>query len=231
MKLANLKKEWLQLVILAVPFCAAVLLWDRLPGWVPTHWNARGEVDGMTRKAFGTLLVPVINVAMGLLIALLPLIDPKLRKLDPEMRASLWRTVRIMRLVFTGFLSFVSLAMLAAALKLFKDGATFSYAINIGMAVLFILLGNFMTKLRPNYFIGIRTPWTLESKEVWAKTHRVGGRLMMIMGFVMLGLCLIMPLERYVFWVLLPMLGGFSIFCILYSYLIYKKQGVVRQAS
>lgn len=231
MKLADLKKEWLQLVILAVPFCAVALLWDRLPGWVPIHWNAHGEVDGIARKAFGTLLLPMVNIGIALLVGLLPLIDPKLRKHDPETRASLWRTVRIFRLAITAFMSFVSLAMLAATLKLFKDGANFTYAIYIGMGFLFVVLGNFMTKLRPNYFVGIRTPWTLESKEVWAQTHRVGGRLMMVEGFLMIGLCFIVPLERYAFWVVLPLTLGFALFSILYSYVLYKKLGVVRHAS
>jgi uncharacterized membrane protein len=231
MKVADLKKEWLQVVILAVPFCAVALLWDKLPGWVPIHWNARGEVDGIARKAFGTLLVPLINVGLACFMSLLPLIDPKLRKHDPEMRASLWRTVRIFRLAITAFMSFASLAMLAATLKLFKNGANFTYAIYIGMGFLFVVMGNSMTKLRPNYFVGIRTPWTLESKEVWARTHRVGGRFMMIAGLLMIGLCFVVPLELYVFCVVLPFILGFALFSILYSYMLYKKLGGVRHAS
>src|SRR4051812_48820884 len=70
-----------------------------------------------------------------------------------------------------------------------KEGAQFSRIIYASVALLFILLGNFMTKLRPNYFIGIRTPWTLESKEVWIKTHRVVSRVMVLGGILMLTLC------------------------------------------
>ena len=136
-----------------------------------------------------------------------------------------------MRLAMTGFLSFTSLAMLAVALGFFKNGAQFSYAIYASVAGLFILLGNLMTKLRPNYFIGIRTPWTLESREVWTKTHRVGGRLMVLGGCLMLLLCFIVPLEQYAYWVVLPVAILLSSFSLLYSYLIYKKQGPDQKVS
>ncbi len=230
MNLKNLRNEWLQLLILAVPFCAVALLWDKLPYWVPVHWNIHGKVDGYERKAFGTLIVPVINVITALVVGLLPLIDPKLQKNGAEVRASLWRTVKIVRLGITGFLSLTSLAMLAAAMGWFS-GAQFSYGICAGVAVLFILLGNLMTKLRPNYFIGIRTPWTLESKEVWTKTHRTGGRMMVLGGCVMLVLCFVVPLEQYAYWVVLPVVGALSIFSILYSYLLYKKQRLAPSIS
>lgn len=224
MKLSALKNEWLQMLILIIPFCAVALLWDKLPDWVPTHWNARGEVDDYTRKRFGTMLVPVINVVIAFFVGVLPWIDPKLKKYDAEIRTSLWRTVKVCRLSITGFLSFISLAMLAAALGLFKSGDQFNSVVLAGAGLLFIVLGNVMTKLRPNYFIGIRTPWTLESKEVWTKTHRAGGRLMVATGILMLALFPVVSLERYIYWVVLPAVLGSSLFSILYSYVIYRKE-------
>ncbi|MDB6029568.1 MAG: hypothetical protein JWM68_5791 [Verrucomicrobiales bacterium] len=225
MKAVNLKKEWLQLLILAVPFCAVALLWDRIPGWVPIHWNARGQVDGMEKKTFGMLLLPCINVLAALLMGLLPLIDPKLRKLEGDMRASLWRTVRTLRLGITLFVAVTSCAMLAAALGMFKDNSQFTHIMNIGVAMLFVVLGNLMTKLRPNYLIGIRTPWTLESKEVWARTHRVGGGLFVAGGLLMIVLSFVVPLALYIYCVLLPITIGVALFTTVYSYLIYKRQG------
>ncbi len=224
MKAADLKKEWLQILILALPFCAVALLWDRIPGWVPTHWNARGEVDGMARKAYGVLALPCVNVGLAFLMTVLPLIDPKMRKQEGDTRNSLWRTVRIIRLGTTTFMAFMSVAALAAALNMFKDGAQFSRLLNFGVAFLFILLGNFMSKIRPNYFLGIRTPWTLESKEVWTKTHRMGGRLFVVAGFIMVVASLTVPLEQYVYCVLLPLIVGVSLFTTGYSYVIYKKE-------
>ncbi|MBA4147517.1 MAG: SdpI family protein [Verrucomicrobia bacterium] len=224
MNLKSLKNEWLQILILAVPFCAVALLWDKLPDWMPIHWNARGEVDDYARKGFGAFLLPVTNVLITILMGLIPLIDPKLHKIDPDMRASLWRTVKFIRLLVSSFFLLVSLAVIGAALGLFGSGQQFSYTIYAGIGVLFIVFGNLMTKLRPNYFLGIRTPWTLESKEVWMKTHRMGGRLMVLGGFVMLALFLVVPLEQFVYWVLLPISGLLALVPMLYSYLLFRKQ-------
>jgi uncharacterized membrane protein len=202
-----------------------------LPDWVPIHWNAHGKVDGYARKTFGTLLLPLTNIGIALLMALLPLLDPKFRKHGHETKASVWRTMKIIRIVITGFLAMTSLAVLAVSLKLFKNGAQFSYLMNAGIAVLFVVLGNAMPKLRPNYFVGIRTPWTLASKEVWMKTHRVGGALMMLVGFLMLLLCVVVPLKYYAFWVELPAIGLLTLFLLFYSYLLSKKQASAESVS
>lgn len=191
---------------------------------MPIHWNAQGEVDDYARKGFGAFFVPVTTAVVAMFLALVPLIDPKLRNYDAEMRASLWRTVKMVRLFTTGFLSVMSLAVFGAALGLFGRDANFSYAIYVGIAVLFIVLGNLMTKLRPNYFVGIRTPWTIESKEVWMKTHRLGGRLMVLGGFVMLVFCFVVPLEQFVYFVLLPVSGVMAVVPMLYSFVVYKRQ-------
>jgi uncharacterized membrane protein len=218
-----LKKAWLQLVILAVPFSAVALLWDKLPDKMPIHWNARGQVDGYESKVFGAFFVPVLNLAMAALLAVLPLIDPKLQSRTEEVKNNLWRIARILRLALTGFLSFTSLAMLAASTGLFKDGVQFSYAVYTGVSFLFIIMGNFLTKLRPNYFMGIRTPWTLSSDEVWTKTHRLGGPLMVTGGFLMLVLLLAVPLEKYAYFVVLPVALGLTTITSTYSYLLHRK--------
>lgn len=88
-----------------------------------------------------------------------------------------------------------------------------------------------MPKLRPNFFVSIRTPWTLVSKEVWMKTHRIGGRCMIIAGFLMLLLCVVVPLKYYTFWVELPIIGLLAVFSILYSYLLSKKEQAVPPVS
>src|SRR4051812_35322618 len=89
-----LKNEWPQLLVLAVPFCAAALFWNKLPDRMPIHWDAQWRVNGYAGKAFATLFLPCLNVGMAALIGLLPLIDPKLKQYDEATRASLWRTTR-----------------------------------------------------------------------------------------------------------------------------------------
>ncbi|HEY1173959.1 MAG TPA: SdpI family protein [Verrucomicrobiae bacterium] len=219
-----LKKEWLQLFILAVPFCAAALLWDKLPEKVPSHWNAAGQIDAYSGKTFGILLLPITNAAVALLMAVVPFIDPKLKQQSTEAQASSRQTIRTIRLALTSFFSCFSLLILAVAFGWFRNGTAFAHYIYIGLGMLFIVLGNFMTKLKPNRFVGIRTPWTLASPEVWAKTHRLGGPVMVASGFIMLVMLLVVPFEKYAFYVVLPIVLGMASITSVYSYILYRKE-------
>src|SRR5256885_2108339 len=89
----NRISTWFQLFLLALPFVVIAAVWNNLPERIPIHWNARGQVDGYGDKTFSTLIVPCTNIFLALLLSLLPRIDPKLGKLEPETRASLWHTV------------------------------------------------------------------------------------------------------------------------------------------
>ncbi|HVY72096.1 MAG TPA: SdpI family protein, partial [Verrucomicrobiae bacterium] len=198
----------MQVLVLLVPFCAVALLWDKLPERVPIHWDAQGEVNGYAGKAFGSLLVPLINIGVATLLLVITSLDPRLRQHSEEVKNSLLRTILIVRLVITGFLSVVSLAMLASATGAFKSGGQFGAVMHGAVALLFVVLGNYMTKLRPNHHVGIRTPWTLASEEVWRKTHRVGGPLMVISGLLMLALLPVVPLGKYPFLVMMPVVFG-----------------------
>ena len=155
MPMKLLKKEWLQLLILITPFCAAALLWDKLPERFPVHWNAHGEVDGYGGKTFGVIFPAVLNLGLALLLGLLPRIDPKCRNYDDETKISVARIFKIGRLVLTTFLTCAILGICANALHRQFDMTRFAVS---ALALMFIVLGNFMGKLRPNYFMGFRTP-------------------------------------------------------------------------
>src|ERR1035437_7463042 len=141
-----LKKEWLQLLILAAPFCAAALLWDKLPDRLPIHWNFRGEIDGYAGKNFGVFVMPIINVALVVLIIFLPRLDPKRRNYDAEINASIAGVFRICRLAISLFLSALTLAAFAVALHFHLDIVRFVVG---GLAVIIAVMGNSMGKLRP----------------------------------------------------------------------------------
>jgi len=216
-----LKNEWPQLLILVLPFCAVALLWDKLPAQIPIHWNARGEVDNYSGKVFGTLFMPVINIFLALLLALVPRIDPKFRKYDAEAGVSVARIFKIIRLAITGFNACIALAVLAFGLHYHFDMTRFVVGL---MAVLFIILGNLMNKLRPNYFVGIRTPWTLESRTVWQKTHRLGGQVMFAGGIAMLLLAFVLPVEQLMWWGVLPITILITLVSVGYSYFCYRAE-------
>ena len=216
-----LKSEWLQLLILAAPFCAVALLWDKLPAQVPIHWNARGQIDGYAGKAFGTLFLPLVNVGLAALLGCLAFLDPKIGKSGPELKSNSIRVLKILRLFITSFMSCIAFAILAFALHYRFDMNRF---IGVGMGLLFAFLGNFMGKLRPNYFAGIRTPWTLESPTVWAKTHQFGGRVMVAGGICMIIATFVLPPQLYVYWFLIPFTVLIGIVPLVYSYFCYRQE-------
>ena len=216
-----LKNEWLQLLILAVPFCAAALLWDKLPDRFPVHWNARGEVNGYAGKSFGIIMPAVLNLGLALLLAALPRLDPKMNRHDAETKISVGRIFKLMRLVLTGFLSAVILAICANALQHHFDMNRFILG---AVGLLFLVLGNFMGKLRPNYIMGIRTPWTLESRTVWLKTHRLAGFLMVAGGVILLVMAFLMPGQSGILFGVLPVSLLVALIPSAYSYFIYRDE-------
>jgi uncharacterized membrane protein len=211
-----LKKEWLQILILAVPFCAVALLWDKLPGQMPMQWDGNSHPVYYGPKALAALLEPCINLVVAALFMVLPRIDPRFAGYDAETKASLWRTFSIMRRTTTLFLSIVAVSMLLVTLH---PAFPFTPILVVGGAVLLMTFGNLFTKLRPNWFFGIRTPWTLESRDVWVKTHRLSGRLMIVGGFCFLTL-LVPPVKPYTVWVILAITALMAIVPVVYSYIV-----------
>ena len=216
-----LKNEWLQVLILAAPFCAVALLWDKIPAQIPIHWNIHGQIDGHSGKIFGTLFMPVLNIFIAALLAVVPFLDPKIKKYDEETKANSIRVIKNLRLVVTLFNACFAFAILAFALHYRFDMNRFAFG---ALGLLFILMGNFMGKLRPNYFAGIRTPWTLESKIVWLKTHRLGGRVMVAGGICMLFASFLLPAQGSFLLFVLPFTLVIVLIPTIYSYVCYRAE-------
>ena len=213
------KREWLQILILTAPFCVVALLWNKLPDPMPNHSGINGQVDGYASKPVATLLLPCINLVVAVLILILPRFDPKFARYDEETKASLRRTFGSMRLAITLFLSLMALVVVVMP---FYPAIRIPTVIGLGTGLLLMVFGNLMTKLRPNWFFGIRTRWTLESREVWTKTHRLGGRLMMTGGACILIFGLLLPMKLFVLCVVLPAAAVMSIVPIVYSCIIWN---------
>lgn len=214
-----LKREWLQLTVLAAPFCAAVLLWDRLPDRIPIHWNVYWQLDAYAGKLLGTLLLPAMNVGLFLLGLVLPPLDPRLRAYDEETRDSTLRALRAYLLAGTSFLCCFQLAILASALSM---SVNFFLVVQVGAALVFLVGGNLLTKLRPNHLIGIRVSWTLNSREVWMKTHRFSGRLLVAAAFGLIILAFVAPPKFYLLAVFTPVLLLWAIVSTIYAYRLSK---------
>jgi uncharacterized membrane protein len=206
------RTELPQLVIIAAMFAVAAWAWPQVPDRLPVHWNIRGEVDGWGNKFTGLLLLPITVLGVYALMLVVPFFDPGRRNYQNFSRA-----YAAIRITFVLFMTLLFGLTIRAAF-----GHTFNMSTIIWPAcgLLFIVLGNFMSKIRPNWFCGVRTPWTLSSKLSWDKTHRLAGWLFMFMG----ALFFIMLLTPNM-WALLTVLvidGLCLVWIVVYSYLVYR---------
>jgi uncharacterized membrane protein len=219
MKLKDmLKNEWLQLVLLAVPFLVLVPLWDKFPPRVAIHWGLNGQPNGWADKEWGLILLPLINIGVVLLFSFRVLFDRRMKSYGPETQASLGRVLKILRLAISIFMTAMVLLIDAVALGWKLDVLRL---VTLGTLALFAVLGNYLPKLRPNRFVGIRTPWTLKSPEVWIRTHRLFGSIMLIGSLALMPPCLFLPSM----WALLLLIGFilFTIFgSMIYSYVCHR---------
>ena len=180
------RKKIIALVIVVASFILAALVYPLMPSKVASHWNAQGEVDGYMSKSWGLFLMPAFSLAIFLLFLILPKIDP-LKKNYQKFKAHYEGFI----LVIIGFFFYLYIITL-------MWNANMKFSINQmlvpAFAILFYYSGVLMEKAKRNWFVGIRTPWTLSSKAVWDKTHRIGGQLFKLSAVVvLLGLLSISP--------------------------------------
>lgn len=204
----------LSIVLIVIASIISTAVYNQLPQRVASHWNTANQVDGYMSRFWGAFLMPVVTVGMLALFLLLPHIDP------------LKANVEKFRAAFNGFIAWMVAFMLyvhglTLAWNLGFDQFDMGAALLPALGLIFIFSGVMMRQAKRNYFIGIRTPWTLSSDQVWDETHRVGGTLFIASGLLAL-LGAFFPL--YAFWLLLAPLLGSAIFLVVYSYVLYQRE-------
>ncbi|WP_421773527.1 SdpI family protein [Gracilimonas sp.] len=208
-----LRKEWPVIVLLMAPFIASLLLSEQVPETVPTHFNLQGEADDYGPKWIILYLLPAIGVILYVALLFLPRIDPKKRIEEAQ------KPIAAIRLITSLFM--VGLYAMMMLVVTGSDVSINSYVF-IAVGVLFVGLGNYINTVKPNYFIGIRTPWTLENPTVWKKTHRLGSKIWMAGGVVIIlsDLLFSESVNAIVFG---ATFGFMVVIPLLYSYFEFKK--------
>jgi uncharacterized membrane protein len=211
----TLKNDWLIWTIITVPFIFVAMFWSQFPDQIPTHFSFDGRPDDYKGKVFGLLFLPSINVAVYFFYLSLPLIDPARKN-----HGLFQDKFKIMRTIIHAFLVYMFFIT-----ALFSLGYPFNMRLLIfyGILVLFLVLGNYMGTIRPNYFIGIRTPWTRASEQVWMKTHRITAIVwvsaslltMILLAFVSETIAPVIFITYLVLITLIP---------VVYSFVEFKKQ-------
>jgi len=208
----NIKKELPIILIIIMMFAASIYFYPQLPDKIPTHWNFKGEIDGYSGKLSGAFLMPVMNTIMYGLFIFMPAIDPK--KENYKLFESTYIYFRYLFHIF--FLGIHGL-IIAAALGYNVDTGRL---VTLAVSLLLMLMGNVMGRLKHNYFVGIKTPWTLADEEVWRKTHRLGAILWTAGGLMGVIMSL---LRQSMGWVFIAVIAVMTFIPIVYSYVIYSK--------
>lgn len=169
-------RKWIPLLIVAAAFIGSAAVFSSLPERTPTHWNLKGEIDGWSGRAWGAWMIPVMITLLWALMRWLPSIDP--RGSNYVKFGGAFEVIMVSVMLF----------MLAVHAIVLRAALGFPVAVDrvmpFGVGVLLVVIGNLLPRARSNWFVGIRTPWTLSSDRVWEKTHRFGGRLFVIGGIV-----------------------------------------------
>lgn len=207
-----MKKELLPVALIAFVIIFSILVYPSLPELIPSHWNSQGEIDSYSGKDFTVFFFPGLMLGIYLLMLIIPRFDPLKKNYPSFAPAYYW--VRVAFIVFF------------AALYLFTIWTALGGSLNINyfmipaMSLLFIVMGIFLPRIKKNYFVGIKTPWTLASEETWDKTHALGGKLFILTGAAgLLGLLF----EGKAMWIMISLVIAAVIIAFVYSYIIYKK--------
>ena len=195
-------------IVMLIPVIIGLLLWNRLPEQIPSHWDINGNVDGWSSKGFAVFAFPAILLALHWICVIASTTDPKHKNYHPKMITLVLWICPVLGLV-------LSTLMYTAALG-------YPLRIEIIMPLLvglmFLIVGNLLPKCPQTYTMGIKLPWTLASEENWNKTHRFGGKVWVGGGILTMATAFL-----GIFWLLIGVLVVMVVAPTLYSYLYYRK--------
>ncbi len=214
MKTKYTSTEIMMIGTMIIPFIYLGLIWNQLPATISTHYKLNGTPDGWMLKETVALASGVFSIVIYLVLRFLPNIDPK-----GQLQSSNYERLRFV--ITVAFAAIVGWMWYMAS---HQNNNQKSVAIVLALVGLLLAgMGNYMTTVKPNWFIGIRTPWTLQSEVVWRKTHRMGGRLMVAGGLVSAVLALVVPMP-YTIGVVVSVILTVSIVPIVYSYVYFRQE-------
>ncbi len=209
------KNKWTLIIasiVILLPAVAGIILWDKLPDVMTTHWGGDGVADGFSGKAFAVFGLPLILLVLFWVCVLASSKDPNAEDHNNKMmKVVLW-----LMPVLSVVVSFITYAI-ALDVNINIPAVFF-----ILMSVMFLVIGNYLPKCRRSRTMGIKLPWTLSNDENWNTTHRFGGKVWMLCGLAMLA-CMFLPLKAAIYTMVAILLTAILL-PMLYSWLYYRKQ-------
>lgn len=209
-----------QALIALIPLVYLYSVWNELPEQVPLHYNYKMEVDrfgSKTEALWLNIFLYAITVGVSAITLFLDKIDPKKRYSETTSVKISWALIVFMTLL-SSFIIYTDVK--------YTQGNSNSFpakGIEILLVLFFTVLGNFMNNIKPNYFVGVRTPWTLNDEDIWKKTHHLTSKIWFFGGLIMLALILLLP-QNYSVFVMLIGLIPLAVVPIAYSYYLFRQK-------
>ncbi len=203
--------DMVSLMVIVLTVIVTLALYPDLPDPMPTHWNAAGQVDAYMSRPWGVAILPAAATFVFLVMKGIVLISPKVHKTE-----ELSRITGLFQVLLVGFMCAIAVLVLLESLG---HHTRLNQVILGGIGLLLLVMGKNLDKLRKNFFIGIRTPWTLRNEEVWDRTHRFGGKLFMLAGLMLFVNAFITIDFR---WSLLAVVALLLV-PVFYSYILYRQ--------
>ena len=199
-------------IVTMIPAVIGAVLWDRLPDVMATHFGFNNQPDGFGGKAFVVFAMPLIMLALLWAGAFITAHDPRKQNISRKMFSLVLWTVPVVSLIMAAVLYPYNLG--------YRMDMTFIMGIFLGL--MFVIIGNYMPKARPNYTIGIRVPWTLSDEDNWNRTHRLAGFIWVAGGVLIIILTLMGVMRESI--VMLPIIAGMAAVPVIYSFVIYLRK-------
>ena len=207
-------RKWISVLIVVAAFTISAVVYPRLPATIPTHWDFSGRPNGWSSRFWGAWLIPIFLLGMWALVRILPRIDPR--------GSNYAKFGGAFEAIIDAIMLFLLALHIVALRSALGHPMQMQRILPIAVGVLLVVIGNLLPRARPNWFVGIRTPWTLSSDRVWEKTHRFGGRVFVAGGLVITIASLLWVSGAHIVLVAVMTLVAFSV--VIYSYLEWKRE-------
>ena len=206
--------KWLSVALVLASWSFSAAVYHRLPERIPTHWDMDGQIDRWDSRLVGAFIVPVLMLLLWTVARKPPAIGDR-----GESFTHFAKTYELMTTSMLAFLALVHAAMVGGALGW---DVSVPRVLPLGIGALFVIMGNVLPRVRRNWIIGIRTPWTLSNDRVWSRTHRAGGAVLTISG-VVIALAFFLDGIR-AFGLMIGVVLAAAIGTIGYSYLVWREE-------
>lgn len=199
-------------IIILLPVLAGIILWNKLPEQIPTHFNAAGEVDVYGSKAFAVFGLPLMLVAFQWLCAVGSLkMDPKAKNLEGKVFSLVLWIIPVLSIVMNALVYCTALGM----------NMNVQIIVPLLMGLLMVIIGNWLPKCKPTWTLGIKLPWTLADEDNWNRTHRFAGPVWVVCGLVIM-LCAL--IGGAFLWVIAAALVVMIAAPTVYSFLLFREK-------